>query len=107
MAKTGRKGTPTRLAIDREMTIYRAAELKHVLLAPLAAGTGLDLDLAQVTELDTAGIQLLLLARHEAQRRGLTLRVRRASVPVRAALTDCNLLTAVGLAARAAAGRGS
>lgn len=56
------------LALDGEVTIYRAAELKPQLLQALAlAGAGLEIDLSAVTELDTAGLQLLMLAKQEAR----------------------------------------
>ncbi len=55
----------TSLRIEGELTIYRAAELKHALLEPLAAGS-VELDLSAVTEIDSAGVQLLMLAKREA-----------------------------------------
>jgi anti-anti-sigma factor len=70
--------------IEGEFTIYRAAELKPALLA---AGSGpLDLDLAAVTEIDTAGVQLLLLAQREAQAVSRPFRLLAASPPVHEAL---------------------
>lgn len=51
------------LRIAGEMTIFRAAELKPLLLdtpAPTAV------DLSEVSEIDTAGLQLLLVARRDA-----------------------------------------
>ncbi len=68
-------GATSSLRIDGEMTIYRAAELKQALLAPLDGGASLDVDLSGVTEFDTAGVQLLILASHEARNRGLALRL--------------------------------
>lgn len=67
--------SPAALRIDGELTIYRAAELKDALIAPLAAGGTLDVDLAGVTELDTAGLQLLMLAKKTAQASGGALRL--------------------------------
>ena len=61
------------LMLDGELDIYRAAPLKDLLLEALAAadrdGHGLELNLAGVTELDSAGLQLLMLAKKDAQRR--------------------------------------
>ena len=71
--------------IDGEMTIYRAAELKETLLAALAAAPALDLELRHVEEIDTSGVQLLLLARQEAARAGKSLRFVGHSAPVREA----------------------
>lgn len=53
----------TVLRIDGELTIFRAAELKPVLLAKPAAT---EIDLCGVTEIDIAGVQLLMLARKTA-----------------------------------------
>jgi anti-sigma B factor antagonist len=51
------------LRIEGELTIFRAMELKPVLLAePLPQ----EIDLAGVTEIDTAGVQLLMLAKRAA-----------------------------------------
>lgn len=56
----------TTIVLEGELTIYRAAELK-AMLVPLPAGEGaIELDLFSVDEIDTAGVQLLLLARREA-----------------------------------------
>jgi anti-anti-sigma regulatory factor len=51
------------LRIEGELTIFRAMELKPVLLAtPLVE----EIDLSGVTEIDTAGVQLLMLAKKTA-----------------------------------------
>lgn len=60
------------VAIGGAMTIYEAPEHKRELLAALAAGDGLDIDLSDVDEMDTAGMQLLLLVRREARSVGKT-----------------------------------
>ena len=50
------------IAIEGEMTIYFGAEMKPQLLAALHADThDVVLDLARVTELDTCGLQMLLM----------------------------------------------
>ncbi|MFA9216190.1 MAG: lipid asymmetry maintenance protein MlaB [Sphingomonadaceae bacterium] len=54
------------LALDGELTIYRAADLKQELLAALRQTQVLELNLAGVTELDTAGLQVLMLAKQTA-----------------------------------------
>lgn len=54
------------LCIEGEMTIYRAQELKQMLLEPLQPHVMLEVNLSGVTELDTAGLQLLLLAKRTA-----------------------------------------
>jgi anti-anti-sigma factor len=53
--------------IEGEMTIYRAAEIKQTLLAPIVESAVVEFDLSKVTELDSAGVQLLMLAKRTAQ----------------------------------------
>lgn len=51
------------LRIDGELTIFRAMELKLTMLAdPLPE----EIDLSGITELDTAGVQLLMLVKRTA-----------------------------------------
>jgi anti-sigma B factor antagonist len=65
----------TSLRIEGELTIYRAAELKQTLLAAVAANEAVEVDLSQVSEFDSAGLQLLLLAKREAGATGRSLRL--------------------------------
>jgi anti-anti-sigma factor len=58
------------LRLDGELTIYRAAELKRSLLDALQAAPRLEIDLAGVTEIDTSGVQLLMLLKREAANQG-------------------------------------
>ena len=58
------------LRLDGELTIYRAAELKPLIIDALQPGGTLEIDLAGVSEIDSAGVQLLMLAKREAQARG-------------------------------------
>ena len=70
-----RDGEVSTLRIEGEMTIYRALELKQLLLARLEESAALEVDLAAVTELDSSGVQLLLLAKRESQARQRELRL--------------------------------
>ena len=63
------------MQIGTEMTIYTAAALKVRLLSELAASDALEIDLAPVADIDSAGLQLLLLARREATSAGKALRL--------------------------------
>jgi anti-anti-sigma factor len=83
------QGAAACLAVEGEMTIYRAAELKPALLDAVRASAAPALDLSSVTEFDCAGLQLLLVARREAARLGRHLALRGASPAVRDA---CALL---------------
>ena len=77
------QGAAACLAVEGEMTIYRAAELQPVLLDAVRAHDAPALDLSEVTEFDCAGMQLLLVARREARRLGKALVLRGASPAVR------------------------
>lgn len=78
---------PMLLFIEGDFTIRRVQEMKDVILARLAQAQALEVDLAGVTEIDTAGVQLLLLARRAAQAGGKELRLVAPS-PAVAALLD-------------------
>ena len=77
--------SPTCLRIEGELTIYRAAELAAAMKAALAespAGAAFELDLSEVTEMDCAGVQLLVAARRSAGDSGRTLRISGSSPAV-------------------------
>ena len=56
----------------------------------------LELDLLQVGEIDTAGLQLLILLKKEAQRSGKRLSIVAHSQAVRAVIDFCNLAAELG-----------
>ena len=91
-----KKTAPATLRIEGELTIFRAAELKQALLGCPPPGV---IDLSDVTEIDTAGVQLLLLARREAQGLERELRLVGRSRAVDDALTLLNLQAEFGAAA--------
>ena len=53
--------------VEGDMTIYRATELKDTLLQAVAAQPVVEVDLSAVSEFDSAGLQLLMLAKRVAQ----------------------------------------
>lgn len=55
-----------KMAIEGEMNIYHAAELKKSIFENFMESTAIELDLSQVTELDTTGFQLVYLLKREA-----------------------------------------
>ena len=61
--------------VEGEMTIYNAEALKEKLAPVLADKRPLEINLADVSEIDSAGVQLLMLAKKEraAQEHKLTL----------------------------------
>jgi len=62
---------------EGEMTIYQASELKSALLDGISGDNEqeIEINLSGVTEMDTAGFQLLVLAKREAIHRNKTLRL--------------------------------
>lgn len=84
------------LHIDGEMNIYTAAELKAQLLPHLIQSGELTIDLSQVNELDSAGLQLLILAKREAAQAGAILRLAGHSPAVLEVFDLCNLATFFG-----------
>ena len=79
------------LALEGAVAIYAARELKERLLAAVRDNPELHLDLSQVTELDSAGLQVLYLAKQEAARREHALRIVAHSDAVREVFDLCNL----------------
>jgi anti-anti-sigma factor len=72
--------------VDGELTIVTVTEQNRRLQALLSGEAGVTIDLSGVTEVDTAGLQVLLLALREAERIGVPLQFHSPSEPVRAVL---------------------
>ncbi|MBW7900867.1 MAG: STAS domain-containing protein [Rhodocyclaceae bacterium] len=83
--------TPTRLCITEDLTIYHAMEQKQQLMNALEAAEALELDLSHVAEIDTAGLQLLMLAKREAGRLDRRMDIVAHSPTVRETIDFCNL----------------
>lgn len=79
------------LILDGPMTIYTAGEIKTRLIAGIAGAAILELDLSHVGEMDTAGFQLLVMAKRECQRLGRTLRIVAHSPAVREVIDFYNM----------------
>ncbi|MFZ2853343.1 MAG: STAS domain-containing protein [Rhodocyclaceae bacterium] len=75
--------TPARLTLTGEMTIYAAAELHGRLLAALDDCSALQIDLSAIEEVDSAGLQLLIVGRQHALATGKPLGLAALSRPVR------------------------
>ena len=58
----------TQLVIRDEMTIYNVLEQNKTLLPYLEADKELQIDLSEVTEIDSAGVQLLIVLKQQAQK---------------------------------------
>ena len=84
------------LSLTEDLTIYHALEQKNALLAALAGTDDLELELMHVGEIDTAGLQLLILLKKEAQRAGKTISIVAHSQSVRAVIDFCKLAAELG-----------
>jgi len=98
---------PGELAIEGDLTIYRALDLKEVLLGALraagAARVELRIDLGRVAEIDSAGVQLLMLVKHLAASHGQIVRLTAVSPAVRAVAEVLCLEEELGIAREEAA----
>ena len=73
------------LRLEPELTIYSAAQVKQTLIDALVARDPLTLDLADVCEVDSAGVQLLLAAMRHAGSQGGSLHLAGHSAAVQEA----------------------
>lgn len=71
------------LCVTGEMTIYQSRKLKEEIFALLTSSDIREFDLSEVSEFDSAGFQLIALARREASDRGQPLTVRSCSLAVK------------------------
>lgn len=81
---------------EGELTIYTAADFKARLMEMLAKCQAMEIDLSQVGEMDTAGLQLLILAKRESQARNLDLDIVRHGAAVVEVLDLCNMTAFFG-----------
>ena len=90
----GKKKSVTRVAIVDDMTIYNAARHKTTLVDALTQCDLVEVDLSGVSEIDSAGFQLLVMAKQEAARLNKQLVIVSHSAPV------SELLDFLGMVAR-------
>lgn len=57
------KGQTAHIALTGELTIYTAAETKTGLTSAIEGAKDVEIDLSNVSEIDTAGLQLMLIAK--------------------------------------------
>ncbi|NTV10160.1 MAG: STAS domain-containing protein [Zoogloea sp.] len=84
------------MAIEGEFGIFTARDLRERLLALMDEGDELEIDLSAVTEMDSAGVQLMLAAKREAQARDKSLRFTGHSPAVDDLLALCDLAGLLG-----------
>jgi anti-sigma B factor antagonist len=81
---------PGGIRVSGEMTVYTASQIKQSLVDAITGSPAIvQLDLAGVSEFDTAGVQLLLLAHREALVSGRNLKLSAESRIVREVLALC------------------
>lgn len=86
------ENTPARLLLAGELTIYTVAALKQQLAVwSRQLPTATALDLAGVTDVDTAGLQLLLKMRQHCKQRSSELTLSAISGEVKAVLARLHL----------------
>jgi len=86
------KGSGCHMAIEGEMTIFAAQELKLEMQEFLASASEIEVDLSQVTEIDAAGLQLMLAAKIASIARDIPLRFTSHSTPVQELLELSDLI---------------
>jgi len=81
------------LVIRGELTIFTAQDIKQQLLEAIASTRSgdVDIDLADVIAIDTAGVQLMLMAKREASAAGKSVHFVRHSDEVLELINLCNL----------------
>lgn len=80
--KVKKQGKGCKITIEGEMTIYQAGELYEKFKKQLAACDSIEIDLQFITEMDTAGLQILLALKREANALGKTITMAMHSEPV-------------------------
>ena len=81
---------------DGELTIYTAEKNKEALVQAISSCEKLTVDLSKVSQLDTAGIQILLLAYVESKRRGIDIKFKGHSQQITEVLELCRLSQLTG-----------
>lgn len=79
------------LMLMQNLTIYHVLELKPMLLDALDKSAHLKLDLSNVTEIDSSGLQILIMLRREAKDHHKQLTLLSCSPIVQEMIDFCNL----------------
>ena len=95
MHTTAPSGRP--IVIDGELTIYTASLWRDRLITEMAGTDDLRLELAEVSEIDSAGLQLLLAVQRQAAGEGRQLQFGQCSSVVRALLDFAQLMQSLNV----------
>ena len=79
-----------------DVTLDDSLELKRKLLDAVSTSTEIEVDVSQVSDIDTAGFQLLILAKREAVLRQKKFRLIKHSQPVVEMMVTYNLASYFG-----------
>lgn len=90
------KKAVSRMDILGDLNIFNAAEQRQRLLDALEADDEVEVDLSGVSEIDSAGIQLMVAAKREAANRNKSLRFTGHSPAVFDILELCDLASHLG-----------
>jgi anti-sigma B factor antagonist len=71
------------LTVEKKLTIYEVTEIREKILTCLNKDSHLQMDLSQVTECDTAGIQLLCSILRTARKKGEAITIHSFSRAIR------------------------
>lgn len=85
-----------KFSIEGEMTIFRAEELKQAILPVIGGHKEIEIDLSQVSEIDGAGLLLMVSIKLEAQQQKKALRFAGHTGAVTEAVDICDLATFLG-----------
>lgn len=77
--------------IEHDLTIYTADETKKQMVEMIGKSVNIDLDLSAVGEIDTSGLQLLVMLKNECIARQGSLKMSKSSQPV------INMLKMIGM----------
>ena len=96
MNDSNRDNAVGRVEIKGELSIFTAADICHRLLDALESAQDVEVDLSEVTEVDSAGMQLMVAAKKEAALRHSQLRFTGHSAAVFDVVELCNLSGQLG-----------
>jgi anti-sigma B factor antagonist len=94
--RTNKKKGVSILHIEGDMTISTAVALKNDLMKHIAQPSEREIDLSEVTEMDSAGMQLLILAKRDATQHNTPLRLTGHSRAVLEVIDTYNLAAFFG-----------
>lgn len=85
-----------RLRVESDMTIYTALDLKKELVPCLGKAQCWELDMSRVNEMDSAGLQILIMLKCEAAKRGAELALTAHSTAVTEVIDTFNMAAYFG-----------